>query len=77
VRIAHSLEHETHLRRAIGLEYCCTAEAWSLETASPSGHSCESAPDEINLVPMEKMWDNGFMQITTSTKQIESPADLK
>jgi TRAP-type transport system periplasmic protein len=29
------------------------------------------------LVPMEKMWDNGFRNITTSTKPIETPDDLK
>jgi tripartite ATP-independent transporter DctP family solute receptor len=30
-----------------------------------------------NLVAMEKIWDNGFREITTSTKPITSPADLK
>jgi TRAP-type transport system periplasmic protein len=30
-----------------------------------------------NLVAMEKIWDNGFRQITSSTKPIVSPADLK
>lgn len=30
-----------------------------------------------NLVPMEKVWDNGFRQITTSTKAIVTPADLQ
>lgn len=32
---------------------------------------------KVGLVPMEKMWDNGFRNITTSTKQINKPADLK
>lgn len=32
---------------------------------------------KANLIPMEKMWDNGFRQITTSSKVINSPADLK
>jgi tripartite ATP-independent transporter DctP family solute receptor len=30
-----------------------------------------------NLIAMDKIWDSGFRQITTSTKPIESPADLK
>lgn len=29
------------------------------------------------LVVMENIWDNGFRQITTSTKPIETPADLE
>lgn len=32
---------------------------------------------KVGLVPMEKMWDNGFRNITTSTKPIHDPADLK
>ena len=30
-----------------------------------------------NLVPMEKIWDNGFRQITSSIKPIQSADDLK
>jgi tripartite ATP-independent transporter DctP family solute receptor len=30
-----------------------------------------------NILTMEKIWDNGFRQITTSTKPINSPDDLK
>lgn len=29
------------------------------------------------LVAMDKIWDSGFRQITTSTKPVETPADLK
>ena len=29
------------------------------------------------LIAMEKMWDNGFRQITSSTRAIKGPADLK
>ncbi|HEY2529358.1 MAG TPA: TRAP transporter substrate-binding protein [Xanthobacteraceae bacterium] len=32
---------------------------------------------KANLVAMEKIWDNGFRQITTSTKPIETPDDLR
>jgi tripartite ATP-independent transporter DctP family solute receptor len=31
---------------------------------------------KANLVAMEKIWDNGFRQITTSTKPINGPEDL-
>src|SRR5262245_320177 len=31
----------------------------------------------IGLVGFEKMWDNGFRQITTSTKPVNTPDDLK
>ena len=30
-----------------------------------------------NIVAMDKIWDNGFRQITSSNKAIASPADLK
>lgn len=29
------------------------------------------------LIAMDKMWDNGFRQITSSTRPIKTPADLK
>ncbi|WP_407528453.1 TRAP transporter substrate-binding protein [Methylobacterium oryzisoli] len=35
------------------------------------------AIEKTNLVPFEATWDNGFRQITTSTKPIRTPADLK
>jgi TRAP-type transport system periplasmic protein len=33
--------------------------------------------DKLGLYAMEKMWDNGFRQITSSTHPIASPDDLK
>ncbi len=32
---------------------------------------------KANLVAMDKIWDNGFRQTTSSLKAIETPADLK
>jgi tripartite ATP-independent transporter DctP family solute receptor len=32
---------------------------------------------KANLVVMEKIWDNGFRQTTSSTKPINTPADLR
>lgn len=33
--------------------------------------------EKVGLHPFEKIWDNGFRQITSSTKPIAAPADLK
>ncbi|RVI54098.1 TRAP transporter substrate-binding protein [Sinorhizobium medicae] len=33
--------------------------------------------EKKGLVPMEKIWDNGFRQITSSNKPINTPEDLK
>lgn len=33
--------------------------------------------DKRGLVAMDRMWDNGFRQITSSTRPIKGPADLK
>ncbi|EJL71931.1 TRAP transporter substrate-binding protein [Variovorax sp. Varisp85] len=32
---------------------------------------------KAGIVPMEKIWDNGFRQITSSSRPIATPADLK
>ncbi|MEJ8848580.1 TRAP transporter substrate-binding protein [Variovorax rhizosphaerae] len=32
---------------------------------------------KAGIVPMEKIWDNGFRQITSSSKPIATPTDLK
>lgn len=41
------------------------------------GDALRLAIGKANLVPMGKMWDNGFRNITTSAKQINTPADLR
>lgn len=33
--------------------------------------------DKRGLIAMDRMWDNGFRQITSSTRPIKGPADLK
>ena len=33
--------------------------------------------EKANLVVMEKIWDNGFRQTTTSTKPVQTPDDLR
>jgi tripartite ATP-independent transporter DctP family solute receptor len=41
------------------------------------GAYIRGAIEKANLHPMEKIWDNGFRQITSSAKPIVTPADLK
>ena len=40
------------------------------------GNYVRSQISKAGMVPLEKMWDNGFRHITTSVKPINSPADL-
>ena len=40
------------------------------------GQHVRTQIETAGLVVMDKIWDNGFRQITTSTKPITSPADL-
>ncbi|WP_428492396.1 TRAP transporter substrate-binding protein [Rhodopila sp.] len=41
------------------------------------GAYVRSEIDKRGLIAMDKMWDNGFRQITSSTHPIKRPADLK
>ena len=41
------------------------------------GAYVRAAIGKANLVAFDKIWDNGFRQITTSTKPIVTPSDLK
>ncbi|CAG9181119.1 TRAP transporter substrate-binding protein [Cupriavidus pinatubonensis] len=43
----------------------------------PVGAHIRAAIEKTNLVPFSTVWDNGFRQITASTKPISSPDDLK
>jgi tripartite ATP-independent transporter DctP family solute receptor len=40
------------------------------------GASVRTAIEKVGLLPMAKMWDNGFRQTTSSGKPINSPADF-
>lgn len=40
------------------------------------GAAVRAAIEKVNLLPMVKMWDNGFRQVTSSAKPIKSPADF-
>ena len=40
------------------------------------GAAVRAAIEKVGLLPMTKMWDNGFRQVTSSAKPIKSPADF-
>jgi TRAP-type transport system periplasmic protein len=41
------------------------------------GAHLRSQIDKVGLVALEKIWDNGFRQVTTSVRPIVTPADLQ
>ncbi|MCA1326387.1 TRAP transporter substrate-binding protein [Herbaspirillum sp. alder98] len=43
----------------------------------PLGAYVRAQIEKVGLLTMSKPWDNGFRQITTSTKQVRTAADLK
>ncbi|WP_397453737.1 TRAP transporter substrate-binding protein [Pseudomonas sp. NA-150] len=40
------------------------------------GEHVRAQTEKVGLIPMEKVWNNGFRQITSSTRPIQVPADL-
>src|SRR4051812_37715543 len=50
---------------------------WAAVDGDLGGHVRKAIAGNINLIAFEKMWDNGYRQITTSSKPITSPNDLK
>ena len=60
----------------IGFAFSDYASVWKAMDGD-LGAYIRSQISKAGIVPMEKIWDNGFRQITTSTKPITSPADLK
>lgn len=43
----------------------------------PVGNYIRASIEKVNLVPFASVWDNGFRQVTTSTRPIRTPEDLK
>jgi len=43
----------------------------------PVGDHIRGAIEKTNLMPFNTVWDNGFRQITSSTRPIQTPEDLK
>ena len=49
---------------------------WAAVDGDLGGHIRREVA-KIGLIAFDKMWDNGFRQITTSNKPINEPNDLK
>ena len=52
-------------------------QVWAAVDGDLGGHVRKAIGTGINLIAFEKMWDNGYRQITTSNKPITHPNDLK
>ncbi|WP_137389626.1 TRAP transporter substrate-binding protein [Rhodoligotrophos defluvii] len=60
----------------IGFAFPNDAAVWSAMDGE-LGRYVRGQIEKSNLVVMDKIWDNGFRQITSSTKPISTPEDLK
>jgi TRAP-type C4-dicarboxylate transport system substrate-binding protein len=58
----------------VGFAFASYDKVWAAMDGSVGNH-IRGAIAKANLVPFESVWDNGFRQITTSTKAIQTPAD--
>jgi tripartite ATP-independent transporter DctP family solute receptor len=61
---------------SIGYAFKNYEQVWAAMDGELGAH-VRAAIGKVGLVAMDKIWDNGFRQITSSTKPINSPADLK
>ena len=52
-------------------------QVWAAVDGDLGAHVRSAIGTGINLIAFEKMWDNGYRQITTSSKPITKPNDLK
>ncbi len=60
----------------IGFAFKDDDQVWAAMDGALGAH-VRAAIAKANLHAFEKIWDNGFRQITSSTRQIMTPADLK
>ena len=60
----------------IGFAFKDYDQVWAAMDGDLGAH-VRAAIAKANLVAFEKIWDNGFRQITSSTRPITAPADLK
>jgi tripartite ATP-independent transporter DctP family solute receptor len=60
----------------IGFAFSDYATVWKAMDGELGAYA-RAEIEKKGLVPMEKIWDNGFRQVTSSTKPINSPEDLK
>ncbi len=62
---------------SIAFAFPTFAQVWAAVDGDLGAHVRRAIGTGINLVALEKMWDNGYRQITTSNKPINHPNDLK
>lgn len=60
----------------IGFAFTSYDKVWAAMDGEVGGYIRKSI-EKANLVPFATTWDNGFRQITTSTKPIRTPDDLR
>lgn len=60
----------------VGFAFSGYDKVWSAMDGDVGNH-IRAAIEKVNLVPFDTVWDNGFRQITTSTKPVQTPDDLK
>lgn len=60
----------------VGFAFQGYDKVWAAMDGSVGAH-VRGAIAKTSLVPFEAVWDNGFRQITTSTRPIRTPEDLR
>lgn len=60
----------------VGFAFSGYDKVWAAMDGEVGNH-IRGAIEKVNLVPFDTVWDNGFRQITTSSKSIQTPDDLK
>jgi len=61
---------------AVGFAFSDYDQVWGAVDGK-LGSSIRAAFAKVGLYTFDKMWDNGFRQITTSTKPVQAAADLE
>ncbi len=60
----------------VGFAFSSYDKVWAAMDGAVGNH-IRAAIEKVGMVPFATVWDNGFRQITTSTKPIRTPEDLK
>ena len=60
----------------VGFAFSGYDKVWAAMDGGVGDH-IRASIEKVGLVPFSTVWDNGFRQITTSTRPIRTPEDLK
>ncbi len=60
----------------VGFTFTSYDKVWAAMDGEVGNH-IRRAIGKANLVPFDAVWDNGFRQVTSSTRPIRAPEDLK